>query len=106
MHFSHDPVFEAGHIEIDQQAYSKVPKPDPLRQKLRFMNWNDLRDRLDFDHHTFLDEQVDPIGNLQHETVVSHRHQNLATNGESSLSSSCARHAWYADSSNPGPSTE
>ncbi len=84
MYFSHDTVLQAGDIEIDQQAYAIVPALE-LRQKLRFMNRNDLRDRLDLDDNALLDQQVDAIGNVQYKTVVLHGLQNFATNGESSL---------------------
>lgn len=71
-------------MKLINKPTSIVPALE-LRQKLRFMNRNDLRDRLDLDDNALLDQQVDAIGNVQYKTVVLHGLQNFATNGESSL---------------------
>jgi hypothetical protein len=70
MDVAHDSVIEADHVEVDQQVQALIPELD-VRQKLRLMIRNDSRDCLGLGHDTLLDQQVDPIVDVQIDAIVA-----------------------------------
>ena len=68
-HFSADPFFEIRHIEVDEQT-DPFSTESQISHELRLVQWQDGLDRLDFDNHRVVDEQINPISELELESVV------------------------------------
>ena len=69
------------------------------------MDWIDLVDRLELHDDLLRDQQVDSIPGIDSEPLVRDGQDELTLDPvRPRVMSSCARHASYADSSNPGPS--
>jgi hypothetical protein len=86
--FSHDeasqPVPQAHHIEIQQQANSISSDPQ-VGQKLRPMHRKDAFHRLDLNNQLLIDDNIRPEAHLQRSATVTDGHCDLPLNREGRL---------------------
>jgi hypothetical protein len=63
------------YIEIEQETEAAEPK---VAEYLSHMDWQYLINRLELNHDTFIDQEVQSIPSLKEKTVVANRNWNLA----------------------------
>jgi hypothetical protein len=100
-----DPVSDKPfHIEIYQQANSTSGQPQ-VRKHLRDVDLIEALDRFDFYNHCTLDQQIEAVPAIQRVSAVGEGSGFCRSMFKPLASNSKLKHASYADSSRPGPSS-
>lgn len=76
MNESLNPILKSKNIEVDQESKSFLAQLE-IRKQLCLMNWQQSINRLDLDDDLIIDEQVEPIANLQLDVAVDEWNWNL-----------------------------
>ena len=98
-----DAVHQAGGIEVDEEPELAAGQLE-VGQQLRFMQRVQSLDRLEFHDHVTLDNQIQPVSDVEVQVTVRDRLRYLTFQRQAAPVNSCTRQASYADSSKPGPS--
>ncbi len=67
--FAVNSFLQVGDIEVDQQPDTQ-PAQSQIREQLSVVDWKNRLDCLNFDNHDFIDEQIDPIAELDRESFI------------------------------------
>jgi len=79
-----DSVSQLGDMEVNEQSDSDTAQPH-VRHQLRLMNRMDRLDAFHLDNDEGLDDQVDPVSQLDPFVVVNHRQPDLAGDSQAAF---------------------
>ena len=82
---SFDPVPQAEDVEVHWQPHPDSAQPH-VGEKLRFMDWMDSLDCLNFDDYPIFDDQIDAIADFKFVPFVDHWKRDFRRHIEPSVS--------------------